>query len=102
MKRTKQRPCPHCRGTGSVPVRFDPEELIRAVALFAGNRTFNTRELMAYALLTEGPLRKSIGFMSTKQLGKAFRKMMGQSFGGFVVERQGIDNAGARWRVFLQ
>ena len=98
----KYQCCPQCGGTGSIPVRFDPEELIRAVALFAGDRTFNARELMTYALLVEGPLRNAIGPLSTKQLGKALRKMMNKSFGGFVIERQGVDSAGARWRVFFR
>ena len=82
----------------------DEAELIRAIARFAGGRTFNTHELMAYALVTGGPLRDAIGPMSSVQLGKALRAIFtsGKSFDGFTLERQGADNAGTRWRLFFR
>ena len=99
----KQQPCPFCHGSGIATP--DPEEqLINAIAIYAGNRTFNTHELMAYAMVTGGPLRDAIGLMSSVQLGKSLRAIFtsGKNFDGIVLERQGVDNAGARWRVFFR
>ena len=52
----KQQICPFCHGTGIATPRIDPEEqLIREIAAYVGARTFNVHELMAYALVIEGP-----------------------------------------------
>lgn len=86
----EQQPCPYCHGTGIATPRIDPEEqLIRAIALFVGARTFNVHELMNFAMVTEGPLRDAIGDMSSIRLGKLLRRIFteGKNFAGFVLER---------------
>ena len=98
--RGNRQPCPYCRGSGYAAM-CDEAELIHAIARFVGNRTFSVSELMTYAMVTGGPLRDAIGDMSSVQVGKMLRGIfeLGKNYDGFTLERQGVDNAGARWRV---
>ena len=91
--------CPTCGHPGYCPPHFDADALIAAIILLVGDRDFSVRDLMSFALLAPGPLRQAIGDLSSRQLGKRLRKLKGQRFGDFTLERLDRDNQGAIWQL---
>jgi hypothetical protein len=92
--------CPTCGRPGYCPsTHFDADDLVAAIRLLVGDKVFSVHDLMTFALMTEGPLRRAIGGLSAKQLGKKLRALRGKCFGDFVLERLDRDNLGAIWQL---
>ncbi len=85
------------------PERF--AALLPIVAEFAGQRAFNTAELIRHALLPEAAALRA-GIMDAvgvehqaRKLGKWLRRVDGQIIGCLQLHRIGRDAQGAIWRV---
>jgi hypothetical protein len=73
-------------------------EFLKVIATSVQGRVFNVIELRHHARV-DANLRRVLGALTNRQLGKKLQRLAGRDCGGLVLQRVGRDGIGVIWGV---